>query len=489
MIATQTSTYTYPTTLLLPVTTVRSTSVVTSGGSTYTEVGVLTSSALTTIECTGTETLFDISLTTGQTSTLTIDQPSSLSTTTPTTATPTTSFDAATYTGVIPGYATLSSRSSTAHSTSSSTSTVDEPSAGGGLTPKAKLAIGLGCTLLVLALVGSASTYALLVRRNGPGGPGGGGSYADLESDEKDARLLGLGGFGFLLFRRGEKMESTVGSAWSERERAPAVRLILRRENQGRVGMLEEEDSRRFDTWPPLASKVDRLDGDDAEGLETRDEGRWTGLNIWKAGSREPEDGDLGEYHSLGNEDDPVDPFADPDPRSPSSSSFAPYGTGSTDLARSPGMSTLYPGFIEAPSTGISSFDLDSSIDHASSSPSFTPHTPSAEPASSLAYVHHQRPPLNIHRSTSLAGWRKVLGLRARPSLTVDEEGGYAPSSIISRRFEGFRDPATPPTLDFGETDQGGSGKRRVGQEQRHPVQEASLNSLNSARSSPFSFF
>ena len=320
---------------------------------------------------------------------------------------------------------------------------------------------------------------------------------------------------------------------------------------QARVDMLGDEDTRRFETYPPPRSPSLGEDGEERPS-RVGEHGGWAGMGIWNrsssfvgslVGRRDASggsggvgrdwvgldggDGDLGgggmqdedEEEGLldingrganGGESPLIDdPFSDDNAcRSTPAVVAAPLqpflttklNTPKTALPRSTAMTSFYPGTNHPisssnllPSDSTHSNSDDSNFYPLSSSndhsSSSNPQTPYSAPRGDgyLSTAQHQ-----MSRSESLlspGGWRKVLGLRSKspPPLTS------LPSvAAMGAKMHALRDPSTPPTLDSLE-DNGADWltgfKGGLGGGRGGHQQDRSLSSLRSARESEASSF
>ncbi|CED82348.1 Kelch-type beta propeller [Phaffia rhodozyma] len=621
--ATLTSVYTLPTTFVVN-TLVTRTSTLTSAGTTYIEFETTSSIATATSVQTETQTLYALSLTNGQASTLTVDKAIS---TVQTAATQTDSINPATYTGAVAGIGTMSDVSTTGQATSTDSAssatntTTNGPNRSGSLSSKAKTAIGVGVALTLLSIAAGSGAYFILVRRRkrsniddddddddlGNGPDKRRGRYHNLESHEKPGWLRGAltfggfsgkkeseldgavreKGFGFWTsHQNGHGGKGHVGSLIAGSEKGRALPVIWNRHpNDRRESMLYDEDSSRFGSWPPYFQRTEEVaddvltvgsraaqrgDGEnpfeveriDAEEVEAHGDYGSIGRHVSNqnlgpalAGlSRQKEEMDIGGGRSPFGDDNEREnrdmsedgegkglllssasqnpreihpstrtggrsmdnpfPIIDPDPLSPSSTSYI-YGSYQPYMYEDPfdlsasliptssspdvmtdreiprsqrmkfghGKEALYGAVDTAEHLSVAD-DLSS---NATTSQSLHPYT---------GYIHHNPTAaydrmIKPSRSTSTTGWRRALGLRQKSPSSVEESlNRLSPSFTginaggLGRFQEIIRDPATPPVLPDLSDDHrkerslAESGVGRVGKRQ----QELSLKSMQSGR-------
>lgn len=463
-------------------------------------------------------------------------------------------WDPATYTGIIPGYATLTtsgaggSSATGGPSSEGSSDGDDDGSATPGtsaMSSKEKTAIGVGTTLGFLALAAVGVLFVVRKRRRA-------GSAGGDDEDEK----AGLAG------GRSREWSEQSGGTWSnafggaaaaatwndftgrERKRvrlygklseklaglgvgagAPSAAAGLAFADPTaagagagrRWGMLDDEDTRRYETYPPPLSRRTSHAGshreededDEAAFAEARADdgnsfrdvpsaaGNRAGMGIYAQspsfapvhGASEPEapdGGDIG-YGRLHDEDedDLSNPFED--------GAVAGLVSGG-GLKRSTATDNFYPN--AHPSTeGHSSTPESSNLSYSSHYSADDPYSrstasgqPTFPPSSSFASIFYpQAPPPS--RANSNSGWRKVLGLNLRakspPPASSSNLTNLPPSLLVmGSRMRDLRDPATPPVLGFDEDLEKGewAGRKKKSFGQLGRGREASSSSLTSAR-------
>lgn len=271
-----------------------------------------------------------------------------------------------------------------------------------------------------------------------------------------------------------------------------------------RWGMLDDEDTRRFETYPPRSRQVSATRTIDTDGEESPTANPFTdahsagqaGMGIFTRSSSfaptpvdygsEDRVGDLG-YGRLDDDDnDPIDPFSD--------GVVAASGLAAGSMKRSAATNNFYPNarpYSDGTSSNAShpSFESQrsSNVAHAYVAPASTSVFPPTPSFSSTVY-----PQAAPSRSNSNAGWRKVLGInvRAKSPPPPSNLTNLPPSVLVmGSRMRDLRDPATPPVLGFDEDLEKGqwSGQRRrtsYGKLGHGKGQDASMSSLTSARTS-----
>ena len=444
-------------------------------------------------------------------------------------------WDPATYTGIVPGFATLTTPRQAGKSPTGGATAGDDGSSGnasneagnGAMSSSKKAAIGVGSTFGFLALASLALGVVVVLRKRrrdvpdddddenekaglaggqsrdwarqsggwSPAAFGSGATWNDFTGRErKRIRLygrlsekiaglgaaVGVGGGGGMVAGSAPGLFGRSGAAVG-----PGGR---------RWGMLDDEDTRRFETYPPpfdrASSHPDSLrtsgNEDDTREADSFGDGitNRAGMGIFAQSSSfapMPESdeagGDIG-YGRLHDEDE-SDPFADE-----GSPSFAtgPATRGLAGMKRSAATTNFYPG---AYSTTDYSATPESSNHSSSSHRSHgDPYSQPPAVASSTFYPQPNAPP---SRSNSNSGWRKVLGLnlRAKSPPPISGLTNLPPSvRVMGSRMRDLRDPATPPVLGFDEDLEKGewAGRRRKSFGQLGRGQDASLSSLTSAR-------
>lgn len=203
--------------------------------------------------------------------------------------TATDSWDAGTYTGILPGILTTRQRTKT-KATSTGSSDASDDGAAAAMPVTKKFAIALGSTVGTLALVAVAAGALIIRRRKSRGWEGG------WAAGEKRGRGNGEGKG---LVRSDEDGE---GGAWANGRPSKRVRLgaglgamaagVLAAVGGGekarlaRVDMLGDEDTRRFETYPPPRSpNLGDDDDDDRERSRIGEHGGWAGMGIWNRSS------------------------------------------------------------------------------------------------------------------------------------------------------------------------------------------------------------
>ena len=491
--------------------------------------------ATATVTASALATLYEVTLSSGSTSTVYPAALASLSTAAeadPSQARPVGEkpWDPATYTGIVPGYATLTTShpaggAPTESSVGDSSGDASADAGNGAMSSSKKAAIGVGSTFGFLALAALALGATVVVRKRRRNG-------SDIEDDEDEKAGLAGGRSRDWASQSGTWSSAAFGGAagatWNDftgRERkrvrlydrlsekmaglgaavgvggsggivaGPTAGLLGRSAagaGQGgrRWGMLDDEDTRRFETYPPpldrTLSRPDSLrttgDGEDAREADPfGDEmANRAGMGIFARSSSfapipesEEADGDLG-YGRLHDEDQ-GDPFAD-------GASAPSTAAGVTGIKRSAATSSFYPSANSA--TDYST--TPESSNHSSSS--HRSHgDPYAQPPVSASALFYPQPSAPPSRSNSNSGWRKVLGLNLRTK-SPPLNGGLTnlPPSVrvMGSRMRDLRDPATPPILGFDEDLEKGewAGRRRKSFGQLGRGQDASLSSLTSAR-------
>ncbi|KAL7413430.1 hypothetical protein BDY24DRAFT_69198 [Mrakia frigida] len=457
-------------------------------------------------------------------------------------------FDPATYTGIIPGLATATgtSKATATSKSSNGAGSSDDNTAAVPLSTTSKLAIGFGVAVGSIALAAAATGLILLRRRNARNFEGGWAAGEKRGRGDGEGRGLvreeddGEGG-GWLDGREKKRMKFGAGLG------AMAVGIFsggAEKSRQARVDMLGEEDSRRFETYPPPRSPSLGEDGEERPS-RVGEHGGWAGMGIWNrsssfvgslVGRRDASggsgvgrdwvgldggDGDLGggRMHEEDEEEGLLDingrganggespliddPFSDDNAFNSTSAAVAaplqPFPTNrlnapKTALPRSAAMTSFYPGtnhpitsgnLLPSDSTHSNSDDshaypLSSSNDHSSSSNS-NPQTPySASRGDGYLSTSQHQ----MSRSDSIlspgGGWRKVLGLRSKSPPPLTS----LPSvTAMGAKMYALRDPSTPPTLDSLE-DNGADWLTgfKGGLGGGGHQQDRSLSSLRSAR-------
>lgn len=490
----------------------------------------VTSNVLTsTIVGTCLATIYEVTLSSGETSTVYPSAMGAVSAAGSSTSDDT--WDPATWTGVVPGYATLttSGRSSSTGSAGSGGSSSDGNTWAGtnALSSKEKAAIGVGTVLGVLALATGA--LVVLVRRRKRS------RDADVDDETEKAGLAdprsrdtsdlgtwssafeGAGNLWDDFTGRDRKRTKLYGKL-SEKFAGLGAAVVGGsatkdglRDREGvanrRWGMLDDEDTRRFETYPPRSRQVSQTRTIDTDGEESPKVNPFTdahsagqaGMGIFARSSSfapTPEDyeiedriGDLG-YGRLEDDDDAVVPV--------SYDVEAASGLAAGSMKRSAATNNFHPN-ARLYSDGIPSdashpsFESQgsSNVAHAYVAPNSTSVFP--PPSSFSSTVYPQAAP---SRSSSNAGWRKVLGLnvRAKSPPPPSNLTNLPPSVLVmGSRMRDLRDPATPPFLGFDEDLEKGqwSGQRRrtsYGKLGHGKGQDASMSSLTSARKSRYLF-
>lgn len=434
------------------------------------------------------------------------------------------SWDPATYTGIVPGYATLTTSQSAGSRPTGGTATGDGDSSveasgaagNGAMSSSRKAAIGVGSTFGFLALAALALGALVVIRKRRRVGPDdedektglAGGQprrWAGQSGTWSSAAFGGAAGATWNDFTGRERKRVRLYGRLSEKLAilggggiiAGAVPGSLGQggpsagQSGRRWGMLDDEDTRRFETYPPpfdlSSSQSDPLGGkgDPIGGQETDpfgdDMANRAGMGVFDRSlsfapvpESDEADGDIA-YGRLHDDDNESDPFADE--ASPSFATVPAAG-----IKRSTATNNFY-------SNAYSSIDYSTTPE--SSNHSASSHRshggPRSRPPPSASSTFHSQPSAMPSRSNSNSGWRKVLGLNLRTKSPTPSSGltDLPPSvRVMGSRMRELRDPTTPPVLGFDEDlekgEWAGCPRKSFGQLGRG--QDASLSSLTSAR-------
>lgn len=435
-------------------------------------------------------------------------------------------WDPSTYTGILPGLATHSSRPSGSPPSSSQSFSGDDAASSGALSAKTKtMAIAIGTTFLLVSLAAVGAGLVVARRRR---------SMRDGTNERKRGRGEGAG-----LVRDENDFDSSTWGDHAGREKrgssraaffagiaAGGARLFsLSDEKAGakRFDMLADEDTRRYDTYPRSAELGELGNGRPYMGVWDRSASFVGSVvsgtrRIASGSSNRPppaarlEDGDIGSSRlhdgldedngllapdgrgAFGGESPEVDqnPFAD-NIYPPLPPPFVNHPT-SSSIPRSAPNLAFYPitGFpitsAPSPVEQADSFDshslLSSEMYH--SAPSDAPPSPAPiRPPLSVGVIPSSQTSSSLYaplaHSTSIAsssGWRKVLGLSSRARSPPPRSDAISPSeAVMGIKLAHAQDPAPRPIMDFDEDDSDRFQARRG-----HGV---SMSSLSSA--GPFS--